>query len=110
MKTFFISLATMAFMMSFSSNQNATTTNNAIEMESTILAPKASLKILNDTGSKVSIYTGSGYVTLNNGSKTSVTCNTSKKVYTASSGTKDQFLFKIESSMCGNTVRLSDYM
>jgi hypothetical protein len=109
MKTFFVSLLMMAFMMSFSSNQDATTTNNSIEIEATV-APKGSFKILNDTGSKLQIHTGSGIVTLNNGSSTSVTCNTSKKVYTASSGTKDEFLFKIESSMCGNTVRLSDYM
>lgn len=96
----------MAFMMSFSSNQNVEINNSSIEET----APKASFKILNDTGSKISIYTGTGYVTLNNGSKTSVTCNTGKKVYTASSGTKDDFLFEIKSSMCGETVRLSDYL
>ena len=99
----------MAFMMSFYSNQSAKTTNNSIKIEATV-APKGSFKILNDTGSKISIYTGSGYVTLNNGSSTSVSCNTGKKVYTASNGTKDDFIFEIKSSMCGNTVRLSDYL
>jgi len=63
-----------------------------------------SFKIKNDTGSKVSLHTGSGVTTLNNGSTTSVTCNVGKKVYTASRGTKDTFLFKISSSHCGTVV------
>ncbi|WP_291720717.1 hypothetical protein [Bernardetia sp.] len=109
MKTFFLSLVTMAFMMSFYSNQNAEATNNTITIEATV-APQGSFKILNDTGSKISIYTGSGYVTLNNGSSTSVSCNTGKKVYTASKGSKDDFIFEIKSSMCGKTVKLSDYL
>jgi hypothetical protein len=70
----------------------------------------SSFKIQNDTGSKVSIHTGSGVSNLNNGSSTSVTCNTSKKVYTASRGTKDKFLFNITSSICGSTVKLSSVM
>ena len=107
MKNVFLSLAFLASVsfMSFTSP----TSNNASK-GSEIFAPKGSFKILNDTGSKISIYTGSGYVTLNNGSSTSVSCNTGKKVYTASKGTKDDFLFEIESSMCGTTVRLSDYL
>ena len=107
MKSLFLSLS-IAASLSLMSFTAPTTTN--VETASEITAPKGSFKILNDTGSKLSIYTGSGYVTLNNGSSTSVTCKTGKKVYTASSGTKDDFLFEIESSMCGNTVRLSDYM
>ena len=107
MKTLFLSLS-IAASVSLMSFVVPTTTN--LETASEISAPKASLKILNDTGSKLQIHTGSGIVTLNNGSSTSVSCNTGKKVYTASSGTKDDFLFEIESSMCGNTVRLSDYM
>ncbi len=91
MKTLFLSLSIAASLslMSFT----APTVSN-LETASEITAPKGSFKILNDTGSKLSIYTGSGYVTLNNGSSTSVSCNTGKKVYTASSGTKDDFLFE----------------
>ncbi len=70
----------------------------------------SSFKILNDTGSKVRIHTGSGVVSLNKGGSTSVSCSTGKKVYTAPNGSKDKFLFKIESSMCGKTVKLSKYM
>ena len=70
----------------------------------------SSFKIKNDTGSKVSLHTGSGISNLNNGSMTSVTCNVGKKVYTASRGTKDTFLFKITSSHCGTVVKLSDVM
>ncbi|WP_338761619.1 hypothetical protein WAF17_15860 [Bernardetia sp. ABR2-2B] len=107
MKALFLtlSLAASVSLMSF-----VAPTNNNVNTDTEISAPKASFKIKNDTGSKLSIYTGSGYVTLNNGSSTSVSCNTGKKVYTASKGTKDDFLFKIESSMCGKTVNLSDYM
>ena len=107
MKTLFLSLS-IAASVSLMSFVAPTTNNSTTNAE--IVAPKGSFKILNDTGSKISIYTGSGYVTLNNGSSTSVSCNTGKKVYTASNGTKDDFIFEIESSMCGKTVRLSDYL
>ncbi|WP_291727141.1 hypothetical protein [Bernardetia sp.] len=107
MKNVFLSLA---FLASVSLISFTSPTSNNTSKGSETFAPKGSFKILNDTGSKLSIYTGSGYVTLNNGSSTSVSCNTGKKVYTASKGTKDDFLFEIESSMCGTTVRLSDYL
>jgi hypothetical protein len=70
----------------------------------------SSFKLLNDTGSKVSIHTGSGIANLNKGSSTSITCKTGRKVHTASSGSKDKFLFKVTSSHCGTTVKLSSVM
>jgi len=70
----------------------------------------SSFKIYNDTSSKVSIHTGSGVANLNKGSSTSVSCRTGKKVHTASHGSKGRFLFKITSSTCGTTVRLSSVM
>jgi hypothetical protein len=70
----------------------------------------SSFKLVNDTGSKVSVHTGSGIANLNNGSSTSVTCRPGKKVYTASSGTKDKFLFKVTSSQCDTTIKLSSVM
>jgi hypothetical protein len=75
-----------------------------------LVSSASSFKIYNDTGSKVSIHTGSGVANLNKGSSTSVSCRTGKKVHTASRGTKDRFLFKITSSTCGTTVRLSSVM
>lgn len=69
-----------------------------------------SFKIKNDTGSKLSIHTGSGISNLNKNSTTSVSCSVGKKVYTANKGTKDKFLFKITSSHCGTVVKLSSFM
>ena len=69
-----------------------------------------SFTILNDTKESVSIHTGSGFVTLNKGSKTSVSCNTGKEVSLADSGKKTKTIFKITDDMCGGTVKLSDYL
>ena len=69
-----------------------------------------SMKVLNDTKSKVRIHTGSGFVTLNKGSKTSFSCKVGKKVSLAEKGKKKKTLFKITSSMCGKTIELSEYM
>lgn len=70
----------------------------------------SSFKLVNDTGSKISIHTGTGVANLNKGSSTSITCKIGKKIYTASRGTKDKFLFKVSSSHCGKTVKLSSEM
>ncbi|EDM44457.1 hypothetical protein SCB49_05490 [unidentified eubacterium SCB49] len=67
----------------------------------------ASFKLINDTGDKVSIYTGTGFVSLNNGSSTSITCNTGKEVRWAKSGKKGDVIFKISSDHCGKTLKLS---
>ena len=68
----------------------------------------SSFSLINDTKSKVSIYTGTGFVSLNKGSKTSIGCNTGKEVRWADSGRKGAVIFKITSSMCGKTLKLSD--
>jgi hypothetical protein len=79
------------------------------EME-TIEASVASFKLVNDTKEKVSIYTGSGYVSINKGGSTSITCNTSKSVHWAEKGSKKELIFKIVSDICGKTIKLSDYL
>lgn len=75
-----------------------------------IIAPVASFKLVNDTGDKVSIYTGTGFVSLNNGGSTSITCNTGKEVRWAKSGKKGDVIFKISSDHCGKTVKLSKFL
>ncbi|WP_156168992.1 hypothetical protein [Kordia jejudonensis] len=70
----------------------------------------SSFSLINDTKNKVSIYTGSGYVTLNKGSKTSISCKVGKTVHWASKGKKGDVIFKIKSDMCGETIKLSKVM
>lgn len=70
----------------------------------------SNMKIVNDTGSKISIHTGSGFVSLNKGSSTSASCKTGKEVRRAERGSKKEVIFKIKSSHCGSTVKLSDYI
>ncbi len=75
-----------------------------------ITAFAANVKLINDTGSKQSIHTGTGFVTLNKGSSTSFSCKTGKEVRKAKSGSKKEVIFKIQSKHCGKTVKLSDVM
>ncbi len=77
---------------------------------SPLAAFAANVKLVNDTGSKQSIHTGSGFVTLNKGSSTSFSCKTGKEVRKAKSGSKKEVIFKIQSKHCGKTVKLSDVM
>ncbi len=70
----------------------------------------ASFSLVNDTKEKVSIHTGSGFVSLNKGSKTSITCNSGKEVRWADSGKKKDVIFKITDAMCGKTIKLSEYL
>ena len=67
----------------------------------------ANIKLVNDTSRSMSIHTGSGVVKMNKGGSTSFTCKPGKKVHTAKSGMKKNFIFKIESKHCGKTVKLS---
>ena len=67
----------------------------------------SSFSLVNDTKEKVSIYTGSGFVSLNKGSKTSISCKVGKEVYWAEKGKKKSVIFKIKSDMCGKTLKLS---
>ncbi|HAS44489.1 MAG TPA: hypothetical protein DCS93_28685 [Microscillaceae bacterium] len=71
-------------------------------------------KIVNDTNQKVYVYVenvGGGTISgIFKGSSGTFRCIPGKKVYTASRGLKDRFLFKITSSMCDTKVKLSDYL
>jgi Cu/Ag efflux protein CusF len=88
--------------------------NTIILLSILALAPVASfaenIKIINDTSSKISIHTGSGVSNLNKGSSTSFTCKPGKKIYTAKKGMKENFIFKVTSSHCGTSVKLSSVM
>jgi hypothetical protein len=95
------------FLSAFTSveQENSTTTND--EITETVVS---SFTLINDTKEKVSIHTGSGFVTLNKGSKTSITCKVGKEVRWAKSGMKKDVIFKIKSDMCGETLKLSELM
>lgn len=77
--------------------------------ESKIEIIGSSISLINDTKEKVSIYTGSGFVTLNKGSKTSISCRVGKEVRWANKGRKGKLIFKIESKHCGKTLKLSKF-
>jgi hypothetical protein len=87
----------------------AGTQTNAIEslMSSAIFG---SFKILNDTDNDVQIYTGSGFVELNKGASTSLTCEAGKEIRSANKGKKGDVIFTVDDSMCGKTVKLSKYL
>ena len=67
-----------------------------------------SFSLINDSKDKISIYTGTGFVSLNKGSKTSIGCNVGKEVRWANEGKKGDVIFKITSDMCGKTLKLSE--
>lgn len=90
-------------LLSFTSLENPKKFNSKIE----IVDIYASFSLINDTKEKVSIYTGSGFVTLNKGSKTSISCKVGKEVRWAEKGKKKAVIFKIKKDMCGTTLKLS---
>lgn len=100
--TFLIALfATIFIASSFDSPKNN-------KQEEVMLA---SVKIINDTSEDIRIYTGSGHVKLNKrGGSTSVSCSSGKKIYTSDGSRKVDLIFEMESSMCGGTVYLSEYL
>jgi hypothetical protein len=110
MKILFLSLLTMACMMSFYSSQSAKTTIHSIKIEATLAPNASSFKLVNDTGSKIRIHTGSGVVSLNNGGSTSINCDNGRKIHTAPNGSKDDLIFEVDESMCGKTIKLSKYL
>jgi hypothetical protein len=73
-------------------------------------AISGSFKILNDTGAEVQIHTGSGFVELNKGSSTSITCEAGREIRKANKGKKGDVIFTVDDSMCGKTVKLSQYL
>ena len=78
-----------------------------VAVNETVVTVGSSFSLVNDTKEKVSIYTGTGFVSLNKGSKTSITCKIGKEVRWAKSGRKDDVIFKIEDKHCGKTLKLS---
>lgn len=81
------------------------------EVNKVVYSQGGSVKIINDTDNDIRIHTGSGVVSLNaNGGSTSISCNPGTKIYTAPNGTKKDFIFEIEDSMCDKTVKLSKYL
>jgi hypothetical protein len=69
-----------------------------------------SFSLINDTNDKVSIYTGSGFVSLNKGAKTSIGCKVGEDVLWADNGKKAHVIFTITEKMCGKTFKLSELM
>ncbi|UGS23854.1 hypothetical protein [Flavobacterium channae] len=69
---------------------------------------ESSFSLINDSKEKISIHTGTGFVSLNKGSKTSIGCNVGKEVRWANDGKKGDVIFKITSEMCGKTFKLSE--
>jgi hypothetical protein len=67
-----------------------------------------SFSLINDSKDKISIHTGTGFVSLNKGSKTSIGCNVGKEVRWANEGKKGEVIFKITADMCGKTFKLSE--
>ena len=103
MKTLVLALATITFSLT----SFTTIDNKEIKTEISI---GSSFSLINDTKDKVSIYTGTGFVSLNKGSKTSIGCNVGKEVRWAESGKKGDVIFKITKDMCGETLKLSKLM
>jgi hypothetical protein len=79
--------------------------NAIIKKETT----ESSISLINDSKDKISIHTGTGFVSLNKGSKTSIGCNVGKEVRWANEGKKGDVIFKITSEMCGKTIKLSEF-
>lgn len=73
-------------------------------------AAAASFKILNDTDKEMQIHTGAGFVELNKGASTSVTCEAGREIRHADKGKKGGVIFTVDDSMCGKTVKLSKYL
>ncbi len=72
---------------------------------------KGSVKIVNDTKQDVHLYTGTGHVKLyHGGGSTSVSCEEGKEICFSNNGRKGGVIFTINSSMCGKTVKLSQYL
>jgi len=72
---------------------------------------KGSVKIVNDTKQDVHLYTGTGHVKLNHGGgSTSVSCEDGKEICFSNKGKKGGVIFTISSSMCGKTIKLSQYL
>ena len=104
MKAFIATLAIVTLTAFTAPTENTVVTNESV------VTVGSSFSLVNDTKEKVSIYTGSGFVSLNKGSKTSISCKIGKEVRWANKGKKGDVIFKIESKHCGKTLKLSKVM
>lgn len=69
------------------------------------------VKIVNDTKNDLRIHTGSAHVTLyHGGGSTSVACDEGRKISYSDGSKATGLIFKIDESMCGKTVKLSEYI
>lgn len=69
-------------------------------------AGDGNITLLNDTGNKLSVHTGTGTTSLNaNGGKTSFSCKVGKSIKV-----EGKEVFKVTEKMCGETVKLSAYL
>lgn len=92
-----------------SSFSNPNPSSSKINLEKTANM-EASFSLINDSKDKISIHTGTGFVSLNKGSKTSIGCNVGKEVRWAENGKKGELIFKITAEMCGKTFKLSEFV
>ncbi|TDR24710.1 hypothetical protein [Flavobacterium cheniae] len=99
-----ILLSSFVVLTSFGTITN--TENTSIVKTETVVGESFSL--INDSKDKISIHTGTGFVSLNKGSKTSIGCNVGKEVRWANEGKKGDVIFKITADMCGKTLKLSE--
>ncbi len=86
----------------------ATNEVNTNDENETIVTPAEGGRytILNDTDEKVKIHTGYGTTTLNpRGGRTSVSCEPGKKVKI-----DGKVIYEVSDDMCGETVKLSEYL
>ena len=69
-------------------------------------AGDGNITLLNDTGNKLSVHTGTGTTSLNaNGGKTSFSYKLGKSIKV-----EGKEIFKVTKKMCGETVKLSTYL
>jgi hypothetical protein len=106
MKTVLAVIA-VVILSSFTTTERPISTTTNLEITEVTFA---SFSLINDTKEKVSIYTGSGFVSLNKGSKTSITCKVGKEVRWAERGSKKDVIFEITDDICGKTIKLSNYL
>lgn len=100
----------LTFVLIFSASAVFAKTNDSFIKTDTNFSIDGSFKILNDTDGEVQIYTGSGFVELNKGASTSVTCEAGREIRKANKGKKGDVIFTVENSMCGKTIKLSKYL
>jgi len=67
-------------------------------------------KVKNDTGSSVTLHTGSGTSPMNNGTQREFCMEEGKKLCVADKGRPGKVLLTVDATMAGKTFKLSDLM